>query len=47
MKNTAILFNDVDYTKLNYGYGYGYGYGYYAEDQERKPWWRKVPMLND
>jgi len=38
--NTAILFNDVDYKKLNYGYGYGYGYGYYSDDEQEKPWWR-------
>ena len=42
VRNTAILFNDVDFTKLNYryGYGYGYGYGYYAEDIQPRPWWR-------
>ncbi|RDV10394.1 hypothetical protein DXT99_26375 [Pontibacter diazotrophicus] len=48
IRNTAILFNDVDYAKLTYGYGYGYGYGYYAEDQEQaKKWWKRVPMLKN
>ena len=44
IRNTAILFNDVDHRKLHYGYGYnyGYGYGYYAEDEELKPWWKKL-----
>ncbi|MFD2515625.1 polysaccharide biosynthesis tyrosine autokinase [Pontibacter locisalis] len=45
IKNTAILFNDVDYKKLNYGYGYGYGYGYYAEDQELQPWWKRLTKV--
>ncbi|WP_439883040.1 polysaccharide biosynthesis tyrosine autokinase [Pontibacter sp. MBLB2868] len=47
IKNTAILFNDVDYKKLNYGYsyGYGYGYGYYAEDQEAQPWWKRLTRV--
>ncbi|WP_347159318.1 GumC family protein [Pontibacter chitinilyticus] len=41
IRNTAILFNDVDFAKLNYGYGYGYGYGYYAEDVQQKLWWKR------
>jgi capsular exopolysaccharide synthesis family protein len=46
INHIAILFNDVDQRKLHYGYGYGYGYsygyGYYAEDNEKKPWWKKL-----
>ncbi|NEM98901.1 GumC family protein [Pontibacter burrus] len=41
IQNTAILFNDVDYRKLNYGYGYGYGYGYYSDDLEQQPWYKR------
>lgn len=48
LKNLAILFNDVDFQKLEYGYkayvegyqsyGYGYSSGYFDEDAKQKGW---------
>ena len=28
LPNPSVIFNDIDFKKLNYGYKYGYGYGY-------------------
>ncbi len=35
VNNLAILFNDVNFKRLNYGYGY------YMEDPNANPWWWK------
>ncbi len=49
ISNMGILFNDVDFSKMNYGYtsGYGYGYGnggygYYDEDEDKLKWWQRM-----
>jgi capsular exopolysaccharide synthesis family protein len=42
MPAAGIIFNDVDFDKLEYGFKQksAYGYNYFAEDE--KPWWRRV-----
>ncbi len=50
INNIGILFNDVDFSRFDYGrkygygygYGYGNGYGYYEEDEEKKVWWKRI-----
>jgi capsular exopolysaccharide synthesis family protein len=44
IKNTATIFNDIDFSRTIYGhkygyggrYGYGYGYGYYDDEPGKK-----------
>lgn len=44
MKNTAIIFNDIDFSRTIYGqkygydgrYGYGYSYGYFDDEPENE-----------
>ena len=48
IKNISIIFNDVVQSAYGYGYGYnygynyGYGYGYYDEEEDVKPWWKRI-----
>lgn len=38
----GIIFNDVDFTKLEYGFKQKSAYGYNYFEEEEKPWWRKI-----
>jgi len=43
MKRLAIVLNDINLSKSGY-YGsnyYGYAYGYYAEETQKRPWWKR------
>ena len=45
----GILLNGVKADRryghgYGYGYGNGYGYGYYEEDQQHKPWYKRIPF---
>ncbi len=52
IKNLAIIFNDINFKKYEYGYAlkgygsrygyeYGYGHGYYDEEDEKEGFWKK------
>ena len=38
----GIVFNDVDFNKLEYGFKQKSAYGYNYFSEEEKPWWRKI-----
>lgn len=38
----GIIFNDVDFSKLEYGFKQKSAYGYNYFEEEEKPWWKKV-----
>ncbi len=46
LHHLSILFNDVEFRKVDYGYKaygpYSYGYGYYSEEHTRKPFWNRL-----
>ncbi|WP_353195940.1 polysaccharide biosynthesis tyrosine autokinase [Parapedobacter defluvii] len=47
MKQIALVVNDIQKAKTNYGYGYGYGYGEYGnEKQEKRKWWKLFSKKN-
>ena len=46
LDNLAIVLNDVNLKKANYGYGYGYGYAYYHNKSNEKPWWKKLKQFS-
>mgnify|MGYP006093168399 CR=1 FL=1 len=49
LPNVAIILNDIDSSRDDYGYGYGYGYGGYGyggygygATGVKKPWYRRI-----
>ena len=46
LHHLSILFNDVEFRKVDYGYKaygpYSYGYGYYSEEHTRKSFWKRL-----
>jgi len=50
LKSLNVILNGIEPIKRRYGYGYGYGYtygygygsGYFADEDEKKPWYKRI-----